>query len=125
MPRRLATTAHVFVFAAFPFLSIYASSLATFPLGVDIILRGVAAACLISVVMLVAMRVWTPDLQQRSAALSFFLIGTQSFVFSATLGDGYWLRTGKPAWALVAIHVAGGLLLASRARDQARARRRA
>jgi hypothetical protein len=117
--------AHVFVFVAFPVLSIYASSLATFPLGVHVLLRPLLVACGTTALALVLLRLWTSHLQQRAVALSFFLIGVQSIVFTLTVADGYWLRTGKPAWALVALHLVGGLLLAGRALDRERAQRAA
>ena len=123
MLRRFRTWAHVFVFAAFPFLSLYASNLATFPLGVHILLRPLLVASGAAALGLLALRLWTPDLQQRAVALSFFLIGSLSFILTVTSGDGYWLRTGKPLWALATIHAAAALLLALRARDPNRARR--
>jgi hypothetical protein len=114
---------HVFVFASFPFLSVYAANLATFPMAAHMLLRPIAAACVATVAALVVLRLQTDDLQHRAVELSLFLIGFLSFILTSTLGNGYWLRTGKPDWLLAGAHLILGLLLASCARTAGRAMR--
>jgi hypothetical protein len=121
--RQWLGAAHVFVFASFPFLSIYAANLPTFPMAPDLLLRPVAVISVVVVLLLVGLRLWTADLQQRAAALSLLLLGLTSFLFTATLGNGYWLRTGKPDWLLVLAHAVAGVSLAAQAREASRAHR--
>ena len=72
---------------------------------------------------LLALRAWTPDLQQRAVMLSLFYLGFLSFVLTSTFGEGYWLRSGKPEWILTGLHVAAGASLAWFMRRPERARR--
>ena len=119
---QLLAAAHVFVFAAFPILSIYSANLATFPLRADLLVRPIAFAVVATILLLLALRAWTPDLQQRAVMLSLFYLGFLSFVLTSTLGEGYWLRTGKPEWVLTGLHLAAGASLAWLVRSPERAR---
>jgi hypothetical protein len=121
--QQFTAAAHVFVFAAFPILSIYSANLATFPLRADLLLRPILLISMATMLALVAMRVWTRDLQQRAVMLSMFFVGCLSFVLTSTLGEGYWLRTGKPEWMLTGAHVAAGVFLAWFVRTPERAYR--
>ncbi len=123
LSREVLAAAHVFVFAAFPILSIYSANLATLPLRADLLVRPIGFAVVATMLALLALRAWTPDLQQRAVMLSLFYIGFLSFVLTSTFGEGYWLRSGKPEWILTGLHVAAGASLAWFMRRPERARR--
>ena len=89
MIRRSVAVGHVFVFALFPILSIYSANLATYPLSIDLLLRPILVISTATTVAVLAMRIWTRDLQHRAVMLSLFLIGFLSFVLTSTLAGGY------------------------------------
>lgn len=114
---------HPIVFAAFPILALYSASLSAFPLPLTMALRPVPVAAAATVMLVQALRLRYPDLQHRAVLASMLLIGTQSFVLTATYSGGALLRSGLPDWVLAVAHLGIGTLLAASAGDHTTALR--
>lgn len=112
---------HVVVLAASPVLFIYAASISTYPIPLDHLVRPLAIAGTLALLLTLTVATWTRNLQQSATIVSMFCLGTLTFLFTSTAGDAFWIRAGWPLWLLAGLHVVAGSALAGMALECDRA----